>query len=150
MKFYEVKEVNLEYLKKIVSLEEEAFEGEGGVDRWILKALIRYGKVFALETEEGELVSILEFMQVFDKKEAFLYGICTKRKYRQQGYAEDILSKGEEYLKEKGYQEIFLTVDPKNAIAIHLYENKNYKSLKIQEDEYGDGIHRLLMKKKLE
>lgn len=150
MKFHEIKEVNLEYLKKIVSLEEEAFAGEGGVDPWILKALIRYGKVFVLETEEGELVSIIEFIQVFDKKEAFIYGICTKEKYRQRRYAEYILSKGEEYLKKRGYQEISLTVDPKNTIAIRLYEKMDYKSLEIQENEYGEGIHRLLMKKFLE
>ena len=50
MKFRELVEVDLEYLKKIVALEEEAFEGQGGVDLWILKALIRYGKVFVLET----------------------------------------------------------------------------------------------------
>lgn len=71
MKFRELLEIDLEYLKRIVALEEEAFEGQGGVDLWILKALIRYGKVFVLETEEGELVSILEFMQVFQKKKCF-------------------------------------------------------------------------------
>ena len=82
MKFRELVEIDLEYLNKIVELEEEAFEGQGGVDLWILKALIRYGKVFVLEDKNGELVSVLEFMQVFEKKEAFLYGICTRKKYR--------------------------------------------------------------------
>lgn len=150
MKFLEIREVDLEYLKKIVALEEEAFEGEGGVDLWILKALIRYGKVFVLENEAGELISIVEFMQVFDKKEAFLYGICTKKEYRQQGYAEYILAKGEEYLREKGYQSISLTVNPDNEIATHLYKNRDYHVLEMQENEYGEGVDRLLMKKSLE
>lgn len=150
MKFRELVEVDLEYLKKIVALEEEAFEGQGGVDLWILKALIRYGKVFVLETEEGELVSILEFMQVFQKKEVFLYGICTRKKYRQQGWAEYMLESGERYLVEKGYKEVALTVDPKNEVAIHLYQNRKYKLLEIQKNEYGEGVDRLLMKKRLE
>lgn len=150
MKFHELSEIDLEYLKRIVALEEEAFEGQGGVDLWILKALIRYGKVFVLETEEGELVSVLEFMQVFQKEEVFLYGICTKKKYRQQGWAEYILELGEKYLIEKGYKEIALTVDPKNEIAIHLYQNREYKVLEIQKNEYGEGVDRLLMKKSLE
>lgn len=71
MKFRELVEIDLEYLNKIVELEEEAFEGQGGVDLWILKALIRYGKVFVLEDKNGELVSVLEFMQVFEKKKLF-------------------------------------------------------------------------------
>lgn len=149
MKFRELTEVDLEYLKKVVLLEEEAFEGQGGVDLWILKALIRYGKVFVLENEEGELVSILEFMQVFEKKEAFLYGICTRKKYRHQGWAEYILELGEQYLIQKGFMEIALTVDLDNEIAIHLYKNREYKILEQQENEYGEGVHRLLMKKKL-
>ena len=150
MKFRELVEIDLEYLNKIVELEEEAFEGQGGVDLWILKALIRYEKVFVLEDKNGELVSVLEFMQVFEKKEAFLYGICTRKKYRRQGWAEYILDLGEKYLKEKFYHGIALTVDPKNEIAIHLYKNKDYKVLELQENEYGEGIHRLLMKKSLE
>lgn len=150
MKFRELEKVDLEYLKKIVALEEEAFEGQGGVDLWILKALIRYGKVFVLENEEGALISIVEFMQVFEKKEVFLYGICTRKKYRQKGYAEYILKKAEEYLKEKLYEEISLTVDPQNEVAIHLYKNMHYKVLEAQENEYGEGVHRLFMKKILE
>lgn len=61
-----------------------------------------------------------------------------------------MLELGERYLVENGYQEVALTVDPKNEIAIHLYRNRKYKVLEIQKNEYGEGVDRLLMKKSLE
>ena len=78
MEFKELKEVDLDTLNKIVEIEEEAFEGNGNVDLWILKALIRYGKVFILE-EAGEIISIVEYMQEFQKDSLFLYGISTRK-----------------------------------------------------------------------
>lgn len=146
MEFRELKDVDLETLKKIVELEEEAFGGKGGVDLWILKALIRYGKVFVLE-ESGEIISIVEYMQCFEKKEVFLYGICTRKKYRHRGNAKRIMRESEKYLKNLGYKEIALTVDPDNEIAIELYKKDGYEVKEFQENEYGEGVHRFLMKK---
>jgi ribosomal protein S18 acetylase RimI-like enzyme len=146
MEFKEVKNVDLPFLKKIVELEDEAFEGQGGVDLWILKALIRYGKVFMLE-ENSEIVSIVEYMQCFEKKEVFLYGICTRKKYRYQGNAKQIMKESEAYLKSLGYTAISLTVDPTNEIGIKLYKDLGYEVVEYQANEYGQGIHRYLMKK---
>lgn len=146
MEFKEITKVDLETLNKIVELEQEAFEGQGNVDLWILKALIRYGKVFILE-EAGEIISIVEYMQCFEKKEVFLYGICTRKKYRHHGNAKRIMRESEEYLKNCGYEAISLTVDPNNEIAIKMYKDDGYEIKEYQENEYGVGVHRYLMKK---
>lgn len=146
MEFKELKDVDLELLKKIVVIEEEAFEGNGNVDLWILKALIRYGKVFVLE-EAGEIVSIAEYMQVMDKKEVFLYGLSTRKRYRHKGWAKKIMKESEEYLKKCGYEVISLTVDPNNDIAIDMYKKLGFEIKEFQENEYGMGVHRYLMKK---
>lgn len=146
MEFKELNEVDLTMLNKIVELEEEAFEGNGNVDLWILKALIRYGKVFVL-MKCDEIISIVEYMQEFQKENVFLYGISTKKKYRNHGYAREIMLKSEEYLKKIGYREIGLTVDPNNIVAIKLYRDLGYKIVEYQENEYGIGVHRYLMKK---
>lgn len=146
MKFKEINNIDLEFLKKIVELEDEAFEGAGGVDLWILKALIRYGKVFILE-EDSEIVSIAEYLQCFEKKEVFLYGICTRKKYRNMGNAKKIMQKTEKYLKDLDYKAIGLTVDPENEIGIKMYKSLGYEIVEYQENEYGVGVHRYLMKK---
>lgn len=146
MEFKELKEVELDTLNKIVEIEEEAFEGNGNVDLWILKALIRYGKVFILE-EAGEIISIVEYMQEFQKDSLFLYGISTRKKYRNRGYAKKIMLDSEEYLRKLNYKEIALTVDPNNGYALKLYKDLGYSIVEYQENEYGKGIHRYLMKK---
>ena len=103
-------------------------------------------KVFVLE-EDNKIISIIEYMQCFDKKEVFLYGICTLKKYRNQGNANRIMAESEKYLKNKGYNEIYLTADPENEIAITMYKHFGYSIVEYQENEYGEGIHRYLMKK---
>ena len=137
MEFKELKEVDLDTLNKIVEIEEEAFEGNGNVDLWILKALIRYGKVFILE-EAGEIIQ---------KDSLFLYGISTRKKYRNRGYAKKIMLDSEEYLRKLNYKEIALTVDPNNEYALKLYKDLGYSIVEYQENEYGKGVHRYLMKK---
>lgn len=146
MEFRELHDVDLTLMNKIVEIEEEAFEGNGNVDLWILKALIRYGKVFVL-VEGDEIITIAEYMQVLGKDEVFLYGISTRKKYRNYGNARKIMEESEKYLKRLGYKEVGLTVDPNNNIAMKLYKDLGYRIEEYQEDEYGKGIHRYLMKK---
>ena len=88
----ELNRADLPLISEIVELEEEAFGGKGGVDLWILKALLRYGKVFVLEKEE-KIISIVEYMQCFDKKEVFgdRQPLCKRttsdvRRYAFDGY----------------------------------------------------------------
>lgn len=146
MEFRELHDVDLTLMNKIVEIEEEAFEGNGNVDLWILKALVRYGKVFVL-VEGDEIITIAEYMQVLGKDEVFLYGISTRKKYRNRGNARKIMEESEKYLKRLGYKEVGLTVDPNNNIAMKLYKDLGYRIEEYQEDEYGKGIHRYLMKK---
>lgn len=146
MEFRELHDVDLTLMNKIVEIEEEAFEGNGNVDLWILKALIRYGKVFVL-VEGDEIITIAEYMQVLGKDEVFLYGISTRKKYRNRGNARKIMEESEKYLKRLGYKEVGLTVDPNNNIAMKLYKDLGYRIEEYQEDEYGKGIHRYSMKK---
>ena len=146
MEFRELHDVDLTLMNKIVEIEEEAFEGNGNVDLWILKALIRYGKVFVL-VEGDEIITIAEYMQVLGKDEVFLYGISTRKKYRNRGNARKIMEESEKPLKRLGYKEVGLTVDPNNNIAMKLYKDLGYRIEEYQEDEYGKGIHRYLMKK---
>jgi len=146
MEFRELHDVDLTLMNKIVEIEEEAFEGNGNVDLWILKALIRYGKVFVL-VEGDEIITIAEYMQVLGKDEVFLYGISTRKKYRNRGNARKIMEESEKYLKRLGYKEVGLTVDPNNNIAMKLYKDLGYRIEEYQEDEYGKRIHRYLMKK---
>lgn len=148
MKLIRVENPDYETINRIVEIEKEAFVGNGNVDLWIIKALIRYGLVFVIKEAE-EIISIVEYMQHFNEKKVFLYGISTLKKYRCKGYANFLLTETEKYLKNLGYKEIELTVDPQNEVAINLYSKHNYIREKLLKDEYGEKIDRYLMKKEL-
>lgn len=148
MKLIEVDGNDKEIIRKIIEIEEEAFGKSGGVDEWILKPLVRYGKVFVLENEnKNEIVSVSEYMQKYDSKEMFLYGLCTKKKYRGKKYAETLLKKTEKYFFDKGIEKLSLTVDPENEKAIKLYKKIGYEEVELLKDEYGENIERIYMVK---
>ena len=148
MELVYIKDPDFEVMMKIVEIEQEAFEGNGNVDLWIIKALIRYGLVFVIK-ENDKIVCIVEYMQVVNKKSLFLYGISTLKEYRHKGYGNYILNETEKILKNLSYEEIELTVAPENDIAINFYKKHGYIQEKLLKDEYGKGIHRYVMRKKL-
>ena len=148
MELVHIKNPDFEVMMKIVEIEQETFEGNGNVDLWIIKALIRYGLVFVIK-ENDKIVCIVEYMQVFNKKSLFLYGISTLKEYRHKGYGNYILNETEKILKNLSYEEIELTVAPENDIAINFYKKHGYIQEKLLKDEYGKGIHRYVMRKKL-
>lgn len=148
MELIHITDPDFETMNNIVKIEQEAFEGAGNVDLWIIKALIRYGMVFVIKEGE-EIISIVEYMQVFNKKSLFLYGISTLKKYRWKGYANFILNETEKILKKLGYEEIELTVAPDNEVAINLYKKHGYSQKNFLKDEYGTGIDRYMMRKML-
>ena len=148
MELVYIKDPDFEVMMKIVEIEQEAFEGNGNVDLWIIKALIRYGLVFVIK-ENDKIECIVEYMQVFNKKSLFLYGISTLKEYRHKGYGNYILNETEKILKNLSYEEIELTVAPENDIAINFYKKHGYIQEKLLKDEYGKGIHRYVMRKKL-
>ena len=133
MELIHIENPNFEIMQKIIELEESAFEGAGNVDLWIIKG--------------DKIVCIVEYMQIFNKKSLFLYGISTLKEYRHKGYANFILNETEKILKDLGYTEIELTVAPENQIAIDLYKKHGYKQESFLKDEYGTGIDRFMMKK---
>ncbi len=149
MKIYEVTPNDTELIKEILKNEMESFGECGGADMWLIKSFIRYGKLFILLNEENTLLSVAQYQGVIGEKKVFLYGFSTLKKWRGKGYAKELLSKTEELLKKIEIEEILLTVDPKNIIALNLYKSLGYRKVDFLIDEYGNGVDRVLMKKEL-
>ena len=142
MKFIEVKPEDRKYIEQIIEVEREAFGMSGGVDEWILKPMIRYGKVYILLLEE-EVVGISEYIRSFDGEEIFLYGFSVKKKYRKQGYGKKILEESIKIFRDEKIERIALTVSKENTEAIELYMKLGFKKNDFFKDEYGKGIDRL-------
>lgn len=148
MKIVEVSIKDKDLMDGIVEMEKSTFGRFGGVDLWILKPIVKFGKVFVV-VENGVVVGATEFMVAFDRPEAFLYGFSVMEKYRERGIGTTLLTHCEDYFKKLGIKIISLTVDPKNEKAITLYKNLNYYIDSLELDEYEPGIDRYIMKKEL-
>jgi ribosomal protein S18 acetylase RimI-like enzyme len=142
MKFIEVKPEDKNYIEQIIEIEKEAFGVSGGVDEWILKPIIRYGKVYVLLLK-GEVIGISEYIRSFDGEEIFLYGFSVKKKYRKHGYGKKMLEESVKIFKENKIKRISLTVGLENQEAIELYKKLKFENKKLLKDEYGKGIDRL-------
>ncbi len=148
MNFFELNPHDEKYIHQIVELEKEAFGSNGGVDLWILKPMVRYGKVFVLVKEE-EVVGVGEFIRDYDGDEVFLYGFAIKKNYRRMGNGERLLRKCIEKFKEDNIKKVSLSVDLKNESAIKLYEKLGFINKKLLKDEYGKDINRFYFVKKI-
>jgi len=143
----ELKEEDNELMEEVVKLEEEAFGKNGGVDIWILKPLATYGRVYVLR-ENGVVVAVAEFMRGFNG-ESYLYGLATAKDYRKKGFATKIMKESFKKLKEKSLKTMYLTVDPKKEYIVDFYKKLGFTKDSYIENEYGEGIHRLKMRKEL-
>lgn len=144
MKFWEIKAKDKKYIEQIIEVEKEAFGESGGVDEWILKPIIRYGKVFVLIIED-EVIGIAEYIRDFDGDEVFLYGFSIKKEYRKCGYGKKLLEKSIEVFRENKIKKIGLTVALENEGAIELYKKMGFKKEEMLKDEYGKGVDRLYL-----
>lgn len=148
MNFLEVHSEDTEIINGILDLENLTFGANGGVNIWMLKPLVRYGKVFVL-IEKGLVVSAIEFMHKFNSNEVYLYGVSTRKEFWGMGCAKDLIDKSTEYFRIKGINKISLTVAPENTRAVSLYKKMGFTLENIQNNEYGEGIDRFYMIKKI-
>lgn len=146
-----IKELNINdvnYMNEIVEMEKSTFGRFGGVDLWILKPMVKFGKVFVFLKGE-KVIAAAEFMVAFEKKDVFLYGFSVMTKFQKKGVGRTFLLFCEEYFKNRGVDTISLTVDPENERAMTLYRHFGYFIESLQVDEYEKGVNRYRMKKKL-
>ena len=148
MEFKIIEAQDRKIIDRLVEIEREVFGENGGADYWLIMAFVRYG-FLAVLMEGDEIISVAQYMQVFGKKELFLYGFLTREKFRKKGFGKKLLEICEERLKDMEIESIILTVDPENREGIGLYKSMGYINLGLEKDEYGAGIDRYIMRKQL-
>ena len=64
--------------------------------------------------------------------------IATNNEYRKKGYANLLLEKSEEVLKDLNIIKIFLEVRSKNVNAINLYKKNNFNEMSVRKNYYKE------------
>jgi len=133
-------------VQRLVQLEIEAF-GAGGMNEWHLIPLIRHGRVYIMKKNE-EIIGQIHYMRDWDNPgKAYIYGISVAKEWRGQGIGTRLLEESLKALAKENIQEVELTVDPQNAAAVRVYENKlGFSVIEYRTDEYGQGENRLVMR----
>lgn len=145
-KLIEISKDDKKYIDEVLTLEEEVFGKNGGVDIWLLKPLIKYGKVLALLGENNEIEGVAEFIRAFDSKEVYIYGIAIRKSARGKGRGSLFLELIKDYMRKYEISVISLTVGRENEAAVNLYKKCGFKEEAFLENEYGTGNDRILMK----
>ena len=136
-------------IEQIVKLEREAF-GDGGLNEWNLVPLIRHGKVFCLIENDLVLGCVQYLMDWNDHTKAYAVGISIAGLKRGKGYGTVLFSESMETLAGEGIKTVELTVDSQNTAAVAVYGRKlGFVITEKRFDEYGKGIDRIAMEKKL-
>lgn len=136
-------------IEQIVQLEKDAF-GEGGLNQWDLVPLIRHGRVFYMEEDNNAAGCIQYMLDWKDHTKAYAIGISIARNQRGKGYGTVLFRESMNTLAAEGIQTVELTVDPENTAATEVYGRKlGFVITARRDDEYGAGIHRIVMEKKL-
>lgn len=135
-----------ENIKKILEVDHSAFN-ENLLNEWLLVTYIRFGRVFCLYN-----INVLKGFAIFmrdwnDPKHAYLVKIGIDNESQGKGYGYYLLLKSLLLLKEDGFTEVHLTVDPENKKARHVYCDKlGFKLVEYRKDEYGQGYDRLVLR----
>ncbi|MDR3602937.1 MAG: GNAT family N-acetyltransferase [Desulfosporosinus sp.] len=141
-----VRTMDPEIIARLVQIETEAF-GQGGLNVWHLEPLIRHGRVYVYRLH-NEIVGLVHYMLDWDRpQKAYMVGVSISKELRGQGIGAKLLKESFDALAKETIEEVELTVDPNNLVAVKLYESKlGFLVTDFKQDEYGEGEARLIMK----
>ncbi len=140
-----VKTVELPLIQRMVQLESEAFS-HGGLNEWHLVPFIRHGRVYAA-LKNQEIVGLVQYMLDWDNpRKAYMMGVSIAKEVRGRGLGTEFIERSLQMLAGENIEEVELTVDPANIVAIRVYEGKlGFVAKGIRTNEYGKGEDRIVM-----
>ena len=130
-----------EYMEQIIAIETEVFGKNGAIDKWNLKPIVKYGRVYGLINNK-ELLACVELIRAWDTETIYLYGLAVKQTKFGKGFGSKLLGGVLEMISKEKISKVQLTVASDNIKARKLYEKFGFKKIDFLENEYGSGVHR--------
>lgn len=150
-----IRQANVADLEHIISINKQTLP-ENYPSYFFLEHLRDFGKAFFVAEVEGEVVgyimpriewgmSNLKQLPSFLKK-GHVVSIAVKSPFRGKGVGGSLLDNSMQRMREDyGAEEVYLEVRVSNSPAIHLYEKKGFKKVKVLRRYYMDGEDAYLM-----
>ena len=139
-------EKSRESVASILMVERDAFM-ETLQNRWSVPYHIRHGRVYGLFVD-GVMKGFTIFLRSWDDPGiAYLVQIAVQKDYQGNGGGTYLLQESLRSLIREGITAVTLTVDPRNARALHIYTEKmGFRIAEYRQDEYGEGTDRYYLR----
>lgn len=118
-----------------------------GWDEDMLKSSLKTDNFYGFIIEDEKPFGFITFSLGVDS--ADLLDVYVLSEYRKKGYAENLIKKMEDFIKENGGRKIFLEVREDNRKAINLYQKNGYKKISERKRYYKDGTTAIIMFKEI-
>jgi len=140
----------IKLLDKLCEIEEQCFDQEAFTKRQISYLLTNYNTIGLVARTDSVIAGFI-FTQIEIENNIVFGHIITLNvspSYRRKGIATKMLKETEEFLKQKGINEIHLEVREDNSVALKLYQKIGYQKIG-RIEKYYDKKHGLYLKKTL-
>ncbi|HEY4696215.1 MAG TPA: GNAT family N-acetyltransferase [Candidatus Hydromicrobium sp.] len=148
----EIKSVDRKLVRMIERLERRNLGREASINQWVIPVIIRYGKFIVAQKSgnDSNIIGVCELIRSWkSENSAFIHSFYVDKGYRGKGIGQKLLQEVISNLKNDGFREIELTVDPGNKAANRLYKKFGFKRIDFRKNEYGRGVNRDLMRLEL-
>jgi len=145
----DIRSVDHKLVRMIERLERRNLGREASINQWLIPVIIRYGKFIVAQKSgnDSDIIGVCELIRSWKSETcAFIHSFYIDRGYRRKGIGKKLLQGVISNLKNDGFREIELTLDPGNKAANRLYKNFGFKRVDFRKNEYGRGINRDLMR----
>ena len=124
-------------IDSIVRIEGECFCGEAWSREMIESDFFKRSKYIVARNDYEEVIGYISMLDLDIEGEVLR--VAVKKQYRRKGVARQMINFLVDYLKERGYQKLYLEVKSTNAEAIALYENLGFVKFNERRNYYGEG-----------
>lgn len=121
----------------IVRIEGECF-CDGAWSRSMIESdFFKRSKYVVARNDYEDVIGYLSMLDL--DVEGEILRIAVKKQYRRKGVARQMITFLVDYLKERGYQKLYLEVRSSNVEAIGLYESLGFVKFNERRNYYGTG-----------
>lgn len=148
----EIKGIDWRLVGRLERLEKRNLGRRASINRWVIAVIIRYGKFIVAQKSgnDSDIIGVCELIRSWkSRNSAFIHSFYVDKGYRKKGVGKKLLQEVIANLKNDGFREIELTVDPGNKAANRLYKSFGFKRIDFRKNEYGRGVNRDLMRLEL-
>ena len=148
----EINNFDWKLISRIEKLEKRNLGSKASINRWVIPVIIRYGKLIVAQKgkNDSDIIGVCELIRDWEHKgKIFIFAFYIERNHRKKGIGKKLLGEVVDILKDEGFTEVELTVDPDNESAVGLYKRFGFKKVALRENEYGRGVNRDLMRLEL-